>query len=144
MRKPFYKNPDGGDTMPMLDPREVPAFESGGGGLMSTALDYARFLQFMLNRGFLGDVRLLSSRTVDFMTSDHLGDIGVHAASAPADLLPAGNGFGLALRCAQPPAWRRCRARSDRITGAVSAAHVLCRPERRSVRVDDDPGTKPA
>ncbi|MEP6557727.1 MAG: serine hydrolase domain-containing protein [Burkholderiales bacterium] len=91
----FLQNPDGGETMPMLDPREVPAFESGGGGLMSTALDYARFLQFMLNRGFLGDVRLLSPRTVDFMTADHLGGIGVHAASAPADLLPAGNGFGL-------------------------------------------------
>ena len=91
----FTDNPDGGPTMPMLDPREVPAFQSGGGGLMSTALDYARFLQFMLNRGFLGDVRLLSPRTVKYMTADHLGPITVHASSAPADLLPAGNGFGL-------------------------------------------------
>ena len=91
----FTQNPDGGATMPMLDPREVPTFQSGGGGLMSTALDYARFLQFMLNRGFLGDVRLLSPRTVDYMTADHLGPIRVHASSAPADLLPAGNGFGL-------------------------------------------------
>ena len=91
----FVNNPDGGPTMPMLDPREQPLFESGGGGLMSTALDYARFLQFMLNRGSLGDVRLLGSRTVDHMTADHLGPIVANSASAPPDLLPPGNGFGL-------------------------------------------------
>ena len=37
----------------MLDAREVPRFESGGGGLLSTAADYIRFLQLMRNRGML-------------------------------------------------------------------------------------------
>ncbi|MEO8249207.1 MAG: serine hydrolase domain-containing protein [Burkholderiales bacterium] len=91
----FGHNPDGGPRMAMLDPREVPTNESGGGGLVSTALDYARFLQFMLKRGTLGEVRLLGSRTVDWMTADHLGPIAANASSAPRDLLPEGNGFGL-------------------------------------------------
>ena len=99
----FEHNPDGGARMPMLDPREVPTHESGGGGLMSTALDYARFLQFMLNRGSLGDLRLLGSRTVDLMTADHLGTIPVNGASASPDLLPAGNGFGLGFAVRTAP-----------------------------------------
>ena len=42
--EPFGHDPDGGVPMKLFDPREVPAMESGGGGLMSTAMDYARFL----------------------------------------------------------------------------------------------------
>ena len=88
--EPFAHDPDGGIPMHVLDPRRVMAMESGGGGLLSTAMDYARFLQFMRNRGELHGVRLLGSRTVDFMTADHLGDI-----PAAGDLLPPGHGFGL-------------------------------------------------
>ena len=88
--EPFAHDPDGGVPMRVLDPRRVVAMESGGGGLLSTAMDYARFLQFMRNRGELHGVRLLGSRTVDFMTADHLGDI-----PAVGDLLPPGHGFGL-------------------------------------------------
>jgi hypothetical protein len=88
--EPFAHDPDGGVPMKVIEPREVPALESGGGGLMSTAMDYARFLQCLRNRGELDGVRLLGPHTVDFMTADHLGDI-------PADgtLLPPGHGFGL-------------------------------------------------
>jgi CubicO group peptidase (beta-lactamase class C family) len=68
--------------------------ESGGGGLASTALDYASFLQFMLNRGELGGVRLLGSRIVDLMTADHLGSIPVNSGTSRG-LLPSGYGFGL-------------------------------------------------
>ena len=88
--EPFAHDPDGGVPMRVLDPRRVVAMESGGGGLLSTAMDYARFLQFMRNRGELHGVRLLGSRTVDFMTADHLGGI-----PAVGDLLPPGHGFGL-------------------------------------------------
>ncbi len=80
--------------MRVIDVREVAVLESGGGGLASTALDYARFLQFMLNKGELEGVRLLGPRTVDFMTADHLGDIPVHSNASRA-LLPLGHGFGL-------------------------------------------------
>ncbi len=48
---------------------------SGGAGLLSTASDYARFLQMLLNRGELEGVRILSRKTVDLMTVDHLREI---------------------------------------------------------------------
>ena len=49
-----------------------PAFESGGAGLVSTADDYARFAQMLLNGGELDGVRVLQPRTVQFMTSGRL------------------------------------------------------------------------
>jgi len=88
--EPFAHDPDGGVPMKVLEPRQVPAMEGGGGGLMSTAMDYTRFLQCLRNRGELNGVRLLGPHTVDYMTADHLGNM-------PADgtLLPPGHGFGL-------------------------------------------------
>jgi len=58
---------------------------SGGAGLLSTAEDYARFLQMLLNGGELDGVRILSRKTVELMTTDHLGGL---------DFRP-GQGFGL-------------------------------------------------
>lgn len=58
---------------------------SGGAGLVSTARDYARFLQMMLNRGELDGNRILSPKTVDLMTTSHLDDLPFRA----------GQGFGL-------------------------------------------------
>jgi CubicO group peptidase (beta-lactamase class C family) len=58
---------------------------SGGAGLLSTATDYARFLQMMLNGGELDGRRVLSRKTVELMTTSHLGDIAFNA----------GQGFGL-------------------------------------------------
>lgn len=58
---------------------------SGGAGLLSTAGDYARFLQMLLNQGELDGVRILSRHTVALMTADHLGD------KSRSD----GDGFGL-------------------------------------------------
>ena len=88
--EPFATDPDSGEPVAMLDPREAPAFESGGGGLMSTAGDYVRFLQFMRNGGALEGVRLVSRKTIEWMTSDHLGRI-----APDGDLLLPGYGFGL-------------------------------------------------
>lgn len=48
---------------------------SGGAGLLSTTSDYARFLQMLLNGGELDGVRLLSPKTVELMTSNHVGDL---------------------------------------------------------------------
>ncbi|MEO8122231.1 MAG: serine hydrolase domain-containing protein, partial [Rhodoferax sp.] len=62
--EPFARDPEGGIQMRVIDVREDAALESGGGGLASTAADYARFLQFMLNKGELNGVRLLGPRTV--------------------------------------------------------------------------------
>ena len=63
---------------------------SGGGGLVSTTRDYLRFCQMMLNGGVLDGVRILSRKTVDLMTIDHI-------ASVPraSSISRAGYGFGL-------------------------------------------------
>jgi CubicO group peptidase (beta-lactamase class C family) len=63
---------------------------SGGAGLVSTASDYLRFAQMMLNGGSLDGTRILSRKTVEYMTSDHLGGV-----RGPAYLPGAGYGFGL-------------------------------------------------
>jgi CubicO group peptidase (beta-lactamase class C family) len=92
--EPFAHDPDGGVPMRVIDIRREVALESGGGGLASTAMDYARFLQCMLNKGELDGVRLLGPRTVEFMTADHLGQIPINGGAANT-LLPPGHGFGL-------------------------------------------------
>jgi CubicO group peptidase (beta-lactamase class C family) len=86
----FAKDPDTGATVQLINVGDAPKFESGGGGLVSTASDYARFLQMLLNLGTFDGVRYLSRKTIELMTADHLGTI----TGAP-DLLLPGYGFGL-------------------------------------------------
>ena len=88
--EPFPKDPEGGADVALLDVKRTALFESGGGGLVGTSMDYARFCTMLLNNGHLNGVRLLGRKTIELMTSDHLGDI----PSNP-DLLPPGHGFGL-------------------------------------------------
>jgi CubicO group peptidase (beta-lactamase class C family) len=64
--------PDSATSMSGIDPTAKPAVLSGGGGMLSTAGDYARFCQTMLNGGELDGVRILSGKTVALMTSDQL------------------------------------------------------------------------
>ncbi len=71
---------------------------SGGGGLVATAADYHRFTQFLLRRGELEGVRLLSPRTVALMTSNHLpGDVDLEAYGRPLFAEMPFNGFGFGL-----------------------------------------------
>jgi CubicO group peptidase (beta-lactamase class C family) len=51
--------------------------ESGGGGLVGSTHDYARFCQMMLNKGEIGGKRLLKTETVKLMTQNHIGDLRV-------------------------------------------------------------------
>lgn len=74
------------------NPREKTAFESGGGGLVSTLDDYSRFAQMLLNGGELDGARLLSPQTVAYMTSDHLGD-----KIKPGKYYLPGEGYGFGL-----------------------------------------------
>jgi CubicO group peptidase (beta-lactamase class C family) len=79
-------------TEPFSNPRLPTKWEAGGQGMVSTTLDYAKFLQMMLNGGIFEGHRILSPQTVAFMTSDHLGRIG----PGPTAYLPEpGYGFGL-------------------------------------------------
>lgn len=90
--EPLACDPDSGQVVTLLDARTAPAFESGGGGLVSTAGDYIRFLRLLRNQGQLEGTRLVSRKTVEWMTADHLGSIPVRH-----DLLPPGHGFGLGV-----------------------------------------------
>ncbi len=73
------------DTILGRDDETPPALALGGGGLFSTAADYARFAQMLLNRGELGGARILSPEAVALMTANHLSD----------DLIQGGFGVGL-------------------------------------------------
>ncbi len=63
-------------TVPPKDGERMTGIESGGGGLYSTASDYAVFAQMMLNRGVYNGVRILSAETIELMISNHLQGLG--------------------------------------------------------------------
>jgi len=89
-------------TSPYLTPR---AICSGGGGLVSTASDYMRFCQFMLNRGELDGARLLGRKTVELMTSNHLrGDMAAMGMPRFSESSYEGVGFGLGFSVMLDPA----------------------------------------
>ena len=81
--------------MPLLDPRKPPPMDGGGSGLMSTAMDYARFLQCLLNGGELDGQRIASPHTVRLMTHDHVGSIPQNVSQFGGQMLTPGIGFGL-------------------------------------------------
>jgi CubicO group peptidase (beta-lactamase class C family) len=99
-------DPASGKRPPMRDMTIRPNWISGGSGLLSTASDYLRFCQMLLNGGELGGTRLLSPATVRLMTSDHLSpDIRrspstpiLFGALAPTADLGLGFGLGFAVR----------------------------------------------
>ena len=69
---------------------------SGGAGLTSTAQDYSRFAQMLLNGGQLDAVRLLSPKTVELMTVSHTRDLNLENAATP--VLGAGAEWGLGFK----------------------------------------------
>ncbi|MEA2858673.1 MAG: hypothetical protein QOC72_712 [Methylobacteriaceae bacterium] len=81
-------------TIPHASADFNPKWESGGGGATSTAADYMRFLQMLLNGGELDGRRYLSRPTVNYMTSDHLGD---KIANRVTTMDPSCEGYGFGL-----------------------------------------------
>lgn len=94
---------DGGfelqDDPEMSTYRQHPTFLSGGAGLVSTASDYYRFGQMLLNNGTLDGNRILSRKTVELMTSNHLsGGRSISESAVPGAVAGSdmhGYGFGL-------------------------------------------------
>jgi CubicO group peptidase (beta-lactamase class C family) len=70
------------------DPTVIPLGPSGGGGLFSTAMDYARFCEMLLQGGQFNGVRLLAPRTVEMMRTNHVNP-------DPLKTMPAGTGWGM-------------------------------------------------
>lgn len=99
-------SPEGRGTRPMKDPetfattnmspsayyKSPKSYFSGGAGLVSTAQDYSRFAQMLLNGGELDGVRLLGPKTIELMTSSHTSDLPAGSAGGP------GANFGLGFR----------------------------------------------
>src|SRR5437773_950700 len=75
-----------------FDPRVPQRWQSGGGGMVGTVMDYARFCQMLLNGGTLDGKRILGPKTVAYMTADHLD-----GSVAPGPLYLPGVGFGFGL-----------------------------------------------
>ena len=91
LAEPFAKDPDSGAPVSLIPVSAPPQLESGGGGLVSTAEDYLKFLLTVARGGSHAGGRLLSRKTIEWMSADHLGG----AAPGNSSLLPAGYGFGL-------------------------------------------------
>ncbi len=70
------------------DATVVPLGPSGGGGLYSTAMDYARFCQMLIQGGQLGGARILAPRTVEMMRTNHVNP-------DPLKTMQAGTGWGM-------------------------------------------------
>jgi len=92
----YRPDPDNDNKIILQDPatresryvKEPHNYFSGSGGLVSTAADYVRFQQMMLNGGEIDGVRLLGKKTVELMFKNHTGDL-------PIWLRGPGSGFGL-------------------------------------------------
>jgi CubicO group peptidase (beta-lactamase class C family) len=92
LAEPFPADPDGGPPVELIEMRVPPRFESGGGGLFSTMNDYARFARMLYGGGALGSTRIVGRKTLEWMTSDHLGP---NVRIGTPSLLQPGHRFGL-------------------------------------------------
>ena len=88
---------------------DKPRMFSGGGGMVSTAMDYARFCQMLLYGGRLGEAQVASRATIQLMSANHLPEGTQYAPGlltrfgglAPAPVTGYGFGLGFAVRTAQ-------------------------------------------
>ena len=94
--EPFRTDPTTGKPIELIDVTAPPKNDSAGGGGVSTAMDYARFCQALLNGGRLDGARILSRATVSLMASDHLGPIA-EAGPAPTQGLLGTPGYTFGL-----------------------------------------------
>ncbi len=109
-------DPATGRRLAIPDGLERPRLFSGGGGMadgsggmVTTAMDYARFCQMLLNGGRLGDAQIASRKTIELMIADHLppdvrfgpGLFPLFGGLAPAPETGYGFGLGVAVRTHQ-------------------------------------------
>jgi CubicO group peptidase (beta-lactamase class C family) len=136
-----------GRTPHGLERQDTPAwlatstFFSGGGGLWSTAEDYAQFALMLASGGELNGKRFLSPRTIDLMGSNHVGDL---YTGAGAGTRAQGMGFGLSVEVVLDPvkANRRTSAGSFGWDGAFGTHFWVDRKEQLiGVLMVQTPGT---
>jgi CubicO group peptidase (beta-lactamase class C family) len=114
-------------------PTELPRFLSGGGGLWGTADDYLRFCHLLLGRGELDGVRLLGSRTVDYMTRNHLpGGADLEEFGRPlfSETTFDGMGFGLGFSVLADPVRNKVLSSPGEFAwGGAASTAFWCDPQ---------------
>jgi methyl acetate hydrolase len=119
------------------NPPALASAARGDGGLFSTAADYARFMQLILNRGRAGTRRLLKEQTVDLMTSNQIGArrISEQPSAIPAIAypFPIGGGkdtFGFGFQIEAPPAAAGMRSVGSLSWGGIHNTHFWIDAQR--------------
>jgi CubicO group peptidase (beta-lactamase class C family) len=115
-----------------------PSFLSGGGGLVSTLDDYLIFCKMILGRGILNDNQLLSHKTIDLMTSNHLpdnSDLAEKAHGRWSETTYSGVGFGLGFSVVLDPVKSQISGSRGEIAwgGAASTAFWIDKKENMAV-----------
>ncbi len=96
LAQPLPRPASGPFVSAQIDVSRPPGNDSGGAGAVSTALDYLRFTQMMVNGGKLGSQRIISRSTAELMMSDHTGNRpGVPVSASGLLIGTEGYGFGL-------------------------------------------------
>ena len=99
LAEPFPTDPWTGEKVQLFNMLEKPVMESGGGGLVSTTMDYARFAQMLLSGGTLDGTRIIGRKTLQLMASNHLGP----NVKVDSPLMSPGHGFGLGFSVRTAP-----------------------------------------
>jgi CubicO group peptidase (beta-lactamase class C family) len=94
--KPLPLDPETGRPSTFRVPVTPWQYDCGGGCASGTAMDYMRFAQMLLNKGTLDGTRVLSRKTVEYMTADHLGP-GVDVSRLHEFAVEHIDGFGFGL-----------------------------------------------
>ena len=97
--KALPRDPVSGEAQKIRDGTTPHKFDCGGGCAVSTAADYLRFAQMLLNGGELDGARVLSRKMVEYMTTDHLGpEVDMSALNDYPNIRGYGFGLGVAVR----------------------------------------------
>ena len=96
LARPLQVDPATGQENKLIDVSSEPKNDSGGAGAVSTAMDYLRFCQMLLNGGELDGVRILSPAMVRLMISDHLGP-RIATPLQPGEVILGTQGFTFGL-----------------------------------------------
>lgn len=98
-------------------------YRKGGAGAVTTAEDYFRFAQMMLNKGQLDGVRILSRETVEFMMSDHIA--GLQGSPSPTTGPGYGFGLGFGVRLQEGGSWAPGSAGDSMWAGAGGTSFTI-------------------
>ena len=112
-----------------------PTLLSGSGGLVSTATDYLRFCQMLLNKGELDGHRLLARKSVELMTAQHLtGDLAHVSLDASREMGLTGIGYGLGVGIVLDPAQAQILgSKGDYFWGGLANTSFFVNPEEKLI-----------